>query len=126
MWSRIVAVLSLAALCAAAAPPPKPKPQPPPNPQPQPKLVAPDSFPHAVALFLSSLSSGGQQRVQFKAAALGTRFFFEEPTGVSVYQFDGVGYRRQSFLKGNTLGQALAKYNALPRKPPPKTAVKTK
>ena len=118
MGSRVVAVLSLAVLCAAAAPPigpPKP-----------PKLVAPDSFPHSVALFLSSLSSDGQQRVQFKAAAFGTRFFFEEPTGVSVYQFDGIGYRRQSFLKGNTLGQVLAKYNALPRKPPPKTAAKTK
>ena len=112
MRSRILAVVSLAVLCAAAPPPPKPK------------VVAPESFPHAVAMFMSNLSSEGKQRVQYKAAAFGTHFFFEEPTGVSVYQFDGIGYRRQSFLKGNTLGQALAKYNALPRKPAPKTAKK--
>jgi hypothetical protein len=110
----MLAVVSLAVLCAAAPPAPAPKP----------KLIAPDAFPHAVAMFMSGLSSDGKQRVQYKASAFGTHFFFEEPTGVSVYQFDGIGYRRQSFLKGNTLGQALAKYNALPRKPAPKTTAK--
>jgi hypothetical protein len=113
MRSRIVAVVSLAVLCAAGPPP-------------APKVIAPESFPHSVAMFLSNLSSEGKQRVQFKAAAFGTHFFFEEPTGVSVYQFDGIGYRRQSFLKGNSLGQALAKYNAVPRKPAPKKAASKK
>ena len=110
MRSGIVAVVSLVVLCAAA-PPPKPK------------TVAPDSFPHSVALFLSNLSADGKQRVAFKAAALGVRFFFEEPTGVSVYMFDGVGYRRQAFLKGSTLGQALAKYRtpATKKPAPPRT-----
>jgi len=106
MRSRIVAVVSLLVLCSAA-PPPKPK------------TIAPESFPHAVAMFLSNLSSDGKQRVAFKATAFGTYFFFEEPTGVSVYQFDGVGYRRQKFLKGNTLGQVLTKYKVPPK---PKTA----
>jgi hypothetical protein len=114
MRFRILPVVSLVVLCAGAAPPPAPK------------LIAPESFPHAVAMFMSNLSSDGKQRVQFKATAFGTHFFFEEPTGVSVYQFDGVGYRRQSFLKGNTLGQVLAKYNAVPKKPARKTAAKTK
>ena len=101
----MVAVVSLVVLCAAA-PPPKPK------------IVAPESFPHSVAMFLSNLSGDGKQRVAFKAAALGVRFFFEEPTGVSVYLFDGIGYKRQAFLKGSTLGQALAKYRAAPTKRP--------
>ena len=114
MRFRILPVVSLVVLCAGAAPAPAPK------------VVAPESFPHAVAMFMSTLSSDGKQRVQFKATAFGTHFFFEEPTGVSVYQFDGVAYRRQSFLKGNTLGQVLAKYNAIPKKPARKTASKTK
>jgi hypothetical protein len=109
MLSRITAVVSLVVLCAATPPPAKPK------------TVAPDTFPHAVAMFLSGLSSDGKQRVAFKASAIGTHFFFEEPTGVSVYVFDGVGYRRQSFLKGNTLGQALAKFK-VPPKPKPAAA----
>jgi len=107
MRSRIVAVVSLVVLCSAASPPPKPK------------TIAPELFPHTVAMFLSNLSADGKQRVAFKAIAFGTYFFFEEPTGVSVYQFDGAGYRRQSFLKGKTLAQVLAKYKVPPK---PKTA----
>ncbi len=108
MRRRIVAAVSLAVLCAAA---------------PAPKTVAPESLPHSVAMFLSTLSSDGKQRVAFKATAIGTHFFFEENTGVSVYIFDGVGYRRQEFLKGMTLGQAVQKYRNTPRiRPiPPKT-----
>jgi len=104
MRSRIVGVLCLVVLCAAA--PPKPK------------TIAPESFPHSVAMFLSSLSADGKQRVAFKASALGTHFFFEEQTGVSVYVFDGVGYRRQAFLKGLTLAQAVQKYRNVPRTRP--------
>jgi hypothetical protein len=108
MRRRIVAVVSLVVLCAAA---------------PGPKTVAPESLPHSVAMFLSTLSSDGKQRVAFKATAIGTHFFFEENAGVSVYIFDGVGYRRREFLKGMTLGQAVQKYRNTPRVAPvpPKT-----
>ena len=110
MRSRIVAVLSLLLLCAAP-------------PAPRPKTVAPESLPHSVAMFLSTMCGDGRQRVAFKASALGTYFFFEESSGVTVYSFDGVGYRRQAFLKGLTLGQAIQKYRNTPRtRPlPPKT-----
>jgi hypothetical protein len=112
MRSRILAVLALASLCAAAPPAP-----------PKPKTIAPESLPHSVAMFLSTMCADGRQRVAFKASAFGTYFFFEEATGVSVYTFDGVGYRRQAFLKGLTLAQAMQKYRSAPgkRPAPPKT-----
>jgi hypothetical protein len=73
--------------------------------------VAPTSLPHPVAMFLANLSGDGKQRITFKAAAIGTRFFFEEATGVTVYGFDGTaGYRKEQFLKGYTLPRALKKY----------------
>jgi len=72
--------------------------------------VAPDVVPHPTAMFLASLSGDGRQQVTFKAAAMGTHFFFEEPTGVTVYTYDGRGYRRQTFLKGYTLSKAIKKY----------------
>ena len=76
-----------------------------------PKAVAPATLPHPVAMFLANLSSEGRQKVSFKAAAIGTRFFFEEPAGVTVYGFDGNdGYRKEKFLKGYTLKKALKKY----------------
>ena len=103
MRFRIVAVVSLVVFCTA--PPAR-------------STVAPESMPHSVAMFLSTLSSDGKQRVAFKATAIGTHFFFEENTGVSVYIFDGVGYRRREFLKGLTLGQALQKYRNTPRTRP--------
>lgn len=74
------------------------------------KHVAPDIVPHPTAMFLATLSGDGRQEVVFKAAAMGTHFFFEEPGGVTVYAFDGVGYRRQVFLKGYTLTKAIKKY----------------
>lgn len=92
----IAAALILTASLAWAAPP---------------KAVAPNSIPHATALFLAGLSSGGKTKVTFKAAAIGTRFFFEEPPGVSVYVYDGTGYRKETFLKGFTLARALKKYS---------------
>jgi hypothetical protein len=100
MLSRIAAAaLLLFAISAPAAPPPK--------------RVAPEVVPHPTAMFLASLSGDGRQEVTFKAAAMGTHFFFEEPTGVTVYAFDGRGYRRESFLKGFTLARALKRYAAL-------------
>lgn len=71
-------------------------------------------MPHPVAMFLSTLSSGGKQKVTFKAVASGTHFFFEESAGVTVYVFDGSGYRKETFLKSATLGSALKRYGAKP------------
>ncbi len=100
MLQRIIAAaLFLFALTAAAA---------------APKAVAPPTVPHPVAMFLTSLSSDGKQRVTFKAAAAGKRFFFEEPAGVTVYLYDGAGYTKEAFLKSATLATALKRYGAKP------------
>jgi len=90
-----IVVLFIASTAMAAAPP---------------KRVAPDVVPHPTAMFLASLSGDGRQTVTFKAAAMGTHFFFEETSGVTVYAFDGRGYRKQAFLKGYTLTRAIKKY----------------
>ncbi len=96
MLSRtIVALLFFAGSALAAAPP---------------KRIAPETVPHPTAMFLASLSGAGRQQVVFKAAAMGTHFFFEEPTGVTVYAYDGRGYRRETFLKGYTLTKAIKRY----------------
>ena len=75
-----------------------------------PKTTAPEMIPHSAALFLASLSNDGKQAVTFRAQAVGTHYFFEEPGGVSVYAFDGQQYRREKFLKGITLAAAIKKY----------------
>ena len=71
---------------------------------------APETIPHDAALFLASLSNDGKQKVTFRAQALGTHYFFEEAGGVSVYAYDGTQYRREKFLKGLTLAQAVKRY----------------
>jgi len=76
--------------------------------------VAPPTVPHPIAMFLATLSSGGKQKVTFKAAAAGTRFFFEESAGVTVYVYDGSGYRKETFLKSATLASAMKRYGAKP------------
>jgi len=101
---RIVAVLLLAATVASAAP----------KKTSAPKTIAPDSFPHASALFVASLSNDGKRSVTYKAEALGTLFFFEEASGVTVYTFDGAQYAKTAFLKGYTLSRAIRKYGAKP------------
>lgn len=90
-----MAALLLAATTLAATPP---------------RRVAPDVVPHPIAMFLATMSGDGRQQVTFKAAAMGTHFFFEESSGVTVYDFDGRGYRRLTFLKGYTLARAIKKY----------------
>lgn len=64
-----------------------------------------------MAMFLGELSHDGKEKVTFRASALGTHFFFEEPAGVTVYVYDEtVGYRKETFLKGSTLAKAMKKY----------------
>jgi hypothetical protein len=75
-----------------------------------PTLAAPDVVPHSIAMFLGSMSKDGARQVTFKATAMGTRFFFEEPTGVTVYRFDKGHYLKQEFVKGVTLAKAVKRY----------------
>ena len=97
MLSRLSAIALLFTLTAAAAPPPK--------------TVAPATIPHPMAMYLNGLSKDGKQQVTFRSAAIGTRFFLEEPSGVTVYAYDAtVGYRKETFLKGSTLTKAMKKY----------------
>jgi len=97
MLSRTIVALALLASSTFAA---------------SPRRLAPDMVAHPTAMFLASLSGDGRQQVTFKAAAMGAHFFFEEPIGVTVYTFDGRGYRRETFLKGFTLTKAIKKYAA--------------
>lgn len=78
-----------------------------------PKPIAPAEVAHPIAMFLTDLSADGKTRVVFKATAVGHYFFFEEPSGVSVYRFDGTAYRRETFLKGSTLAKATRKYREI-------------
>lgn len=78
------------------------------------KPVAPDRLAHPDAMFLSSLCDRGTRRITFKATAIGTHFFLEEPAGVSVYVYDGLGYRREKFIKKTTLEKVLKQYASKP------------
>jgi len=100
MLSRWTVVLTLFVSLASAAAPPS-------------KHVAPETVAHPTAMFLASLSGDGRQEVTFKAAAMGTHFFFEEPGGVTVYEFDGRTYRRERFVKGATLAKAIKQFAKL-------------
>src|SRR5688500_6794854 len=80
-----------------------------------PTPAAPDVVPHSIALFLGSLSKDGSRQVTFKATAVGTRFLFEEPTGVTVYRYDKGHYVKQEFVKGVTLSRAVKKYQTAAR-----------
>ena len=75
-----------------------------------PARIAPDVLPHTIAQFLRGMSRDGSRQVTFKATAVGTRFFFEETTGVTVYRFDNGKYVREEFLRGSTLAKAVKKY----------------
>lgn len=97
MLLRLLSITLLAAVAASAAPPPK--------------SIAPATVPHPMAMYLSELSKEGKQQVTFRAAAMGTHFFLEEPSGVTVYVYDEtVGYRKDAFLKGSNLTKAMKKY----------------
>jgi len=75
------------------------------------KTVAPPTIPHPIAMYLQGLSKDGKQAVTFRASAVGTHFFLEEPAGVTVYVYDDtVGYKKEAFLKGSTLAKAMKKY----------------
>ena len=104
---RIVAALSIAILFLAATPKKKKPAAAPPS---APHVLAPDTIAHAQAMFLTSLCKDGKERLTFKAAAYGKHFFIEEPPGVTVYVYDGSGYRKETFLAKTTLERAMRKY----------------
>ena len=75
------------------------------------RTIAPPTIPHPMAMYLQSLSNDGKEKVTFRASAIGTHFFLEEPSGVTVYAYEeSVGYRKEAFLKGATLAMAMKKY----------------
>ena len=75
------------------------------------RTIAPPTIPHPMAMYLQSLSNDGKEKVTFRASAIGTHFFLEEPSGVTVYVYEeSVGYRKEAFLKGATLAMAMKKY----------------
>jgi hypothetical protein len=75
------------------------------------KTIAPPTIPHPMAMYLQTLSNDGKDKVTFRASAVGTHFFLEEPAGVTVYVYEeSVGYRKETFLKGATLAKAMKKY----------------
>lgn len=95
-----ISAILLALTMAAASPKKKAAPLP----------AAPDVVPHPIALFLSSLSKDGARQVSFRATAVGTRFFLEEPAGVTVYRFDKGRYVKHELLRGITLKTAVKRY----------------
>lgn len=75
------------------------------------KTIAPPTIPHPMAMYLQSLSNDGKDKVTYRASAIGTHFFLEEPSGVTVYVYEeSVGYRKETFLKGATLAKAMKRY----------------
>lgn len=96
-----VSLLSLTLVLSLVAATPK---------KPTPARLAPEALPHEIAQFLRHMSRDGSRQVTFKATAVGTRFFFEETGGVTVYRFDKGKYVRDVFLPGSTLAKAVKKY----------------
>ena len=98
---RRTAILLLFVSLSLSAAAPKKKPAP---------TIAPADIPHSTAQFLRSLCNDGGRAVTFKASASGTRFFFEEASGVTVYRYRDGKYVKESFLAGAKLGTALKRY----------------
>jgi hypothetical protein len=81
------------------------------KPAPPARAAGPDQVPHNVAIFLDGLTNGGKRRVTINAAAVKTRFFLEDASGVTVYNWDGHGgYDKETFIAGATLAKATARY----------------
>ncbi|HYH07741.1 MAG TPA: hypothetical protein VEK11_11860 [Thermoanaerobaculia bacterium] len=103
---RTVALaLLLAVLTLSAAPAKK-------RAQPKPEPLAPDAVPHQVALFLRTITNDGGRTVTLKATAVATRFYIEEPTGVTVYRFEKGHYAKEEFLRDSNLVKAVKRYAA--------------
>lgn len=102
---RILVFVLLLTVTLSAAPAKKKKAAPP-----APTPVAPAEVPHAMAQFLRTLSKDGKRTVTFKATAIGTRFFIEEPTGVTVYRYLDGNYIKEAYVKGGKLPAVMKRY----------------
>lgn len=100
---KLAVLLVLTLVVSVGGAPPKKKPAPPPT-------NAPENVPHNIAMFLASMTKDGKRQVTFKATAFATRFFFEEPTGVTVYRFSNGDYVKEEFLRGYNLAKATKRY----------------
>ena len=112
---RAAAALAVFLLCVAATPASKAPKKPSTTRRAtanKPAAIAPDVVPHNIAMFLAGLCNDGQRSVNVRARAMGTHFFIEEPVGVSVYTFEGTGYRKNAFMPGAKLPAALKRYEA--------------
>jgi hypothetical protein len=99
---KSVVLLFVLAVSVSAATPKKAK---------LPSTYAPEAVPHSIALFLGSMSNQGGRAITFKATAMGTRFFFEEPgKGVTVYRFENGSYIKEEYLRNFTLDRAVKRY----------------
>lgn len=103
---KVAVVLLAVTLSAFAAAPKKSKTKTPAAPA----VVAPAEVAHSMALFLKELSNDGKRQVTFTATAVGTRFFFEEKSGVTVYRFNGTKYVKEEFLRNVKLASAVKRY----------------
>jgi hypothetical protein len=99
MRRTAILVLFVSLSLSAAAPKKKPV-----------ATIAPGDIPHSIAQFLRTLSKDGGRAVTFKASASGTRFFFEEPTGVTVYRYVNGHYVKEAFLAGSKLPTVVKRY----------------
>lgn len=79
-----------------------------------PSVAAPDAVPHSIAQFLRSMSRDGVRQVTFRATSNGTRFFIEEPNGVTVYRFVNGTYVKEEFRRGAKLGATVKRYSGRP------------
>lgn len=95
---KLAVIAALVVSVSGSAAPPKKTP------------IAPPAIAHPIALFLSELSNDGTRQVTFRANAMGTRFFFEESGGVTVYRFVEGQYVREAFLRGAKLSGAMKRY----------------
>jgi hypothetical protein len=106
---RTLVLLLLIVTASIAGAPKKPATKAAPKPSP----IAPTAVAHPIALFLNQLSNDGKRQVTFKASAIGTRFYFEEPAGVTVYRFENGQYVKEAFLAGAKLPTAMKRYPKL-------------
>jgi hypothetical protein len=100
---RIVVFVLLLTVTLSAAPAKKKKAA-------APAPLAPAEVPHAMAQFLRTMSKDGKRSVTFKATAIGTRFFFEEPNGVTVYRYVDGNYVKEAFVANGKLPAVMKRY----------------
>jgi hypothetical protein len=98
---RKLAVVVLALTVIAAAPKKKSS---------GPTPIAPSTMTHANALFLGDLSNDGARQVTFRATAIGTHFFLEEPAGVTVYRYADGKYVKEEFVRNAKIPAVVKRY----------------